>query len=136
MIKEEFLKEVQGLNLPFGKYVVFGSGSLHIHGIRETRDIDIFTLPEVYEQLKSHGWEEKTYPSGDSFLAKGKFEVVATWDYETYHPDINQLIKEAEIIEGVPFAQLREVRAWKLAYGREKDLKDITLIDQYLTQRV
>lgn len=135
MTKNEFLESVRSLHLPLGKYIVFGSGPLHMHGIRETRDIDIFVTSEIYKQFKDQDWEEKNYPSGEPYLAKDNFELVPTWDYETYHPDINQLIQEAEIIDGIPFAQLKEVRAWKRAYGREKDLKDIELIDKYLASQ-
>lgn len=126
-------EKVKELNLPFGKYAVFGSGPLSVHGIRETRDIDIITTPEIYHQLKTQpGWEEKSWPSGGKFLSKDEFEVTTDWKYKDYDPNILKIISEADIISGIPFIRLEEVIAWKKAYGREKDLEDIKLIENYL----
>jgi len=40
----------------------------------------------------------------------------------------------AVIIVGLPFLTLKELLAYKKAFGREKDLKDIKLINNYLSQ--
>jgi hypothetical protein len=130
----KFINLVKKLNLPTGQYLVFGSGPLHIHGIRETRDIDICVKPEVYEELKSTGeWEEKTYHDGSRYLSKDMFEIVSDWDYgEKYCPTVSELIERAEIIEGIPFAPLEDVLNWKKAYARPKDLEDVKLIKAYL----
>jgi hypothetical protein len=52
----EIIKEVKSLNLPIGQYVVFGSGPLQIHGIRESNDVDLLVLPGLFEKLKGEGW--------------------------------------------------------------------------------
>lgn len=69
------LKEIKKLNLPLGKFAVSGSGPLTAHGIRETSDVDIIILPEIYGQLKNESWEEKIWSNGAKYLAKGNFEV-------------------------------------------------------------
>ncbi|MDP2856193.1 MAG: hypothetical protein Q8N90_03725 [bacterium] len=46
--------------------------------------------------------------------------------------DIKQLIREAEIIDGLPFVKLKYVLKWKKLSGREKDLKDIETIERFL----
>lgn len=126
-------EKVKSLNLPLGKYVVFGSGPMAVHGIRENHDIDILAIPEVYEQLKlDSNWHEKTWPSGDICLEKEDFEITNKWKFDSYEPDIQKLIDEAEVINGVPFVKLEEVLAWKKVRGKEKDLKDIQLIEDYL----
>ena len=53
------IKLVKKLDLPIGQYVVFGSGPLDVHGIRETWDVDICVKPELFEKLKlTKEWEE------------------------------------------------------------------------------
>jgi hypothetical protein len=42
------------------------------------------------------------------------------------------LIRNAEIIDGVPFIKLDELIKFKKALGRDKDKKDVELIEQYL----
>ena len=131
-------EKVASLNLPIGKYVVFGSGPLQARGIRESRDIDILTLPEIYDQLKNQGdWEEKIWPNGDKYLEKDSIEVGFDWVFkngdQVYDPNIQKLIDEAEIINGIPFVRLEEVMVWKQVRGKEKDLEDIKLIRAYLS---
>ena len=128
------IKEIKSLNLPFGKYAVFGSGPLHIHGIRETTDVDIVVLPEIYNQLKRSGWVEKSWESGPPgrYLQLGNIEIVDNWKYGEYNPDPLEIISNAEIIHGIPFVRLEEVLKWKRVFGREKDKKDIKLIEEFL----
>ena len=130
----DIFQKVKGLNLPLGQYVVFGSGPLAAHGIRETRDVDLLVLPELYDKLKQEGWEEKSWetPPPGRYLYKDNVEVGDNWDYDEYNPDPKWLIENAEVIDSIPFAPLEEVIKWKKAFGRDKDLADIKLIEDYL----
>lgn len=130
-------EEVKKLNLPLGSYVVFGSGPMVVHGLREPKDIDLLVTPEIYDKLKTEGWEEKEMRSGSSVLSNGVYEVYKDWNFlfmSNYNPDPQEVIKNAEIVNGVPFAQLEEVKRWKQVFGREKDLADIKLIDEFLAK--
>jgi len=132
------IKKIKKLKLPLGKYVVVGSSSLEVRGIRQSQDIDIAVLPEVFVELhKSNEWslddtynqkwnrkrlvynEAEVYP--DMILVKERIAI-----------DINELIRTADIIEGVPFMSLDMLALFKRSSGREKDLKDIELIEEYL----
>lgn len=46
--------------------------------------------------------------------------------------DADDLIDGAEIIQGLPFARLSDVLAYKQALSRPKDLRDITLLSNLL----
>ncbi len=129
------IQKVKTLKLSLGHYVVFGSGPLAVRGLRVSEDIDILVTADLYSKLKATGgWKEKVFASGKPYLIKDEFEVMAEWIFPGYTPDTAKLIREAEIIDGIPFAKLIEVRAWKQAFGRPKDLKDIQMIDLYLCQ--
>ncbi len=132
----DLINKIKQLNLPFGKYIVFGSGPLQAHGIRKTRDIDLLVLPELYNQLQQEGWEERSWETQlqGRYLYKDNMEVVDNWTYGEYNPDPKWLIENAEIIDGIPFAPLEEVIKWKSAYGRDKDIVDIKLIEEYLVR--
>lgn len=123
---------IKAQHLPKEEFVVFGSGPLAIHGIRETRDIDLFISPKLYEALKSRGWEEKFWPSGDRYLVHDIFEVTDSWDYDEYNPSFEEIRSRAEIYDDIPYASLEDVLVWKKAFGREKDQKDIKAIEDYL----
>ncbi len=124
------LDQIKELNLPIGSYAVFGSSLLNLYGIRESRDIDIVCTQEVYEQFKiKRDWKEVTGKNGEKCLHKDNYSIGVGWDCTPgYNPTTEYLIKNAEIIDGVPFVKLEEIIKWKSIYGREKDLKDIELI--------
>jgi hypothetical protein len=127
------IKEIKALNLPNGEYLVFGSAPMGIHGIRNIHDIDILVSPNLYQQLKKRGWQEKKWKSsGSKYLAYKNIEAGSNWDYGIYHPTLESLLKTADIFDGIPFANLKEVIKWKMAFGRDKDKKDIQLIKTFL----
>lgn len=129
---KEIFEEVKKLNLPIGSYVLFGSAPLGIRGIRDCHDIDILVSEDVWEAFKNNGWEVKSFPEGRECLVNGLFELWRTWWPGEW--DTDKLIKEAEIIDGLALAKLEEVLKWKKIMNRDKDKKDIELINNYLEQ--
>lgn len=71
----DIVTKVKELNLPHGQYVVFGSGPLAVHSIRETRDVDLLVTDKFYNRLKEQGWEEREWDSGGTYLSKDIYEV-------------------------------------------------------------
>ncbi len=122
------------LNLPEGKYALFGSVPLTAHEIRETHDIDIIVVPDVYARLKREGWEELQLPRGSKVLRKDCFEIADEWRFNSFDKEVAKLIREAENIDGVRVVKLEDVLEWKKAFGREKDLKDAKLIEDELSK--
>jgi hypothetical protein len=132
---DEIAKKTMELGLRIGEYALFGSVPLAAHGIRESHDIDIIATHEVYERLKRLGWKEEQLPNGRKMLQKDCFEVGDDWNFGTYNPGSATLIKDAEIVEGIPVVRLEEVLKWKRALGREKDMTDIELINKFMKQK-
>ena len=132
MTKEEIIAKVKGLNLPKSSYVVFGGAPLTIAGIRESNDIDMMVTKEVLAQLEKAGWKEFKKGRDDKPLTYDVFEAHDNWNFSSYNPTLEQLLASATVVDGIPFASLDEVRKWKMASGRPKDLADIELIDKYL----
>ncbi len=124
--------KVKALNLPTGQYVVFGSGPLAAHGIRESRDVDLLITESLYEKLRNNGREEGEWSDGGQYLMQNDAEAYNSWNYGNYNPSPEEIIKKAEMIEGIPFAPLVEVLKWKRSYGRPKDLADVKLIEGFL----
>lgn len=134
MKKHEIITKVKTLNLPKHTYVVFGSCPLAIAEIREANDIDLLVTEEIFMKLKKMGWRQLQKSPNDHPLIHDVFEVHNNWDFSSYNPTWKHLLTSATIVDGVPFASLGEVRKWKAASGRPKDLIDIKLIDEYLAK--
>jgi hypothetical protein len=128
------LEQLNNLNLPKDKYVVVGSGSMAAHGIREANDFDILVTFDLWEEF------EKDNP----VVMSGKTQNILFGDLQILGngsmyripeiASIEEMISTADIIEGHPFLKLELVKKFKKNEGREKDLKDIDLIDEYLKE--
>jgi len=126
------VKEVKDLNLPFGEYTVMGSGVLSVHGIREHNDIDLLITPKLYEILTKDGWVEETVHENFHVVRKGIVEAsIEMAKVGDYNPDIYELIKDSDIFDDIPFVKLEIIRKFKKERGKEKDLKDLVLIENF-----
>lgn len=125
--------KVKKLNLPLGEYAVFGSGLLEVLHIRKVDDIDLAISKEIFDRFKKEGWEQS--PKSNEILVKEPFEAFYKFTSKNYNPNVPKLIKEAVIINGVPFVRLEEIIKFKKSFGRPKDLVDLKLIEKYLKYR-
>jgi len=124
------LDKLRVLGLPIGDYAVFGSGPLVARGLLgEMRDLDVVARGAAWERTKGLG-PVRTAPEGDPVvrLEEGVIEVFGGW----LGWDIDTLIDNAEIIDGLPFARLEDVLAFKRSCGRPKDIAHVRLIEEHL----
>lgn len=129
-INNNLFQKVKKLKLPVGKYALFGSAPLGIRGLKNCHDIDIIVTNDLFNEYKEKRWEIKRMPHGSQYLWNDKIELWRDWKPGEW--DIEQLIREAEIIDKLPFVRLERVLKWKKLNGREKDLKDIKKIEKFL----
>src|SRR3989344_2496956 len=124
------IEKIKKLNLTMGEYVIIGSGILDALGIRKANDIDISALPQLYSRLRATGeWnEEERY--GKIFLKRNGIEINPQLSWSAYPTSTEEAISSAMIIDGIPFMNLKELRKFKKALGRDKDFADIILIDE------
>lgn len=119
----KYLQELRKFNFPKEEFAVFGSGPLAIRNIRENEDIDIIVKKDLWEEIaKNHKINDKSSISIENIEIWNKWE-----DF-----DIDELIDNSDIIEGLRFVKLEEVLKWKRKMGREKDIKDINLIERFM----
>lgn len=132
MESRHLFKQVRELNLPLGKYALFGSAPLGIRGMRECHDIDIITMEDVWEVYKyKEGWKVKKLIENENveYIRKDSIELYKNWGPGEW--DVEKLIRESEIIEGLPFVKLEQVLRWKKLNRRGKDLKDLEIIQKF-----
>lgn len=140
VLLEKLTSEAVGeLGLVGNEYAVFGSGILGALDIRKSRDIDFIVTRELFEKLKKHElWEEFRYDNGDEAVRNLKYEnVEVAYYYCELFPlcdegNLKRMIDGAMLIDGVRYTNLADTLALKKAWGREKDLQDVKLIEEYL----
>jgi hypothetical protein len=128
------IQKIKELNLPNDQYVVIGSGTMDVLGIRQAQDIDISATEELFDKLKETGEWLEFEKYGRSFIKKDVFDINKSLGWEKYSITIEEANKSALFIEDIPFMNLNELIKFKTAMGREKDFKDIELIKEYLNK--
>lgn len=126
------INQLNNLDLPRDQYVVVGSGAMAARGIREANDFDVLVSMDLWNKLAKD----------NPVVMSGKTENIEFTDIQIlgngsmYRIDeianIEEMFNTAEIIEGHKFLDLNLIKKFKLNEGREKDLKDVELIDKYL----
>lgn len=118
--------KLKELNLEAGSYIVVGSGILGALGIRESGDIDLIVSQEVYDRFEADGWGHGQW-SDHIVLQQDVFDLGRIW----YGKSVADLLVNAQYVEYVPYLSLEDVYEWKKNLGREKDLRDLKLIEDY-----
>jgi len=125
----ELLEELRELKLPPEEFTIFGSGPLAIRNIRDCEDIDIVVTKKLFKKLLKQVPENKKKKGAD--LAKlGNIE----FGYRLRSSSKNNLdlIHDSDNIDGLRFVSLPDLIECKKKFGREKDIRDISLIEEYL----
>jgi len=126
---DRLLKKVKELRLPSGEYAVFGSAVLAVRGLREAPNIDLIVSDRLWQKLL-----DERQPDEEGFIRYGVVKI-SNWWFAPTRKDIPTMIAEAEEIEGLPFARIEEVLAYKKDLSREKDKNDVEIIEKYLSNR-
>ncbi|MCL5006743.1 MAG: hypothetical protein M1153_01150 [Patescibacteria group bacterium] len=129
--------KIKELNFPPDQYIVFGGAAIAARGIRETKDADILVTQELLDECsQDNQWQThpRLDPNEPAGLDNGIIEIYSTIG-GGFSTNFKELRANADIIDDIPFCSLEDVIRIKEAYGREKDLKDVELIKQYLLSR-
>lgn len=105
------LDEMRALGLPAGHFVLFGSAPLLVRGIvPPTGDVDVLVRGPAWDVARTLGPVVRLSP---------------------YDVEVVRLLDTAEIIDGLPFARLAHVRAYKELAGRPKDREHLRRLEAW-----
>ena len=134
-MSETFVDKVKALNLPLDQIIVIGSGILDQLGIRPASDIDLAASPDLMKNLseESGDWIKKFDDNQRFYFVKddGSAEVWDGWEFDGQVVSYDDLLDYAVKYDGVRFVDLKFLRKWKSWRGREKDVRDVELIDEW-----
>lgn len=122
MNKQDIINRLK--NFPYSKdeYWVITGSAMVLYGIRElTHDIDMGCSSKMADQLEKEGYVPTLTESGNrKFVFGDDIEIFENWKYGS-----------VERIDGVPVLSLDGLIKMKKSLGREKDYRDIALIEEF-----
>lgn len=133
----DIFEELQNANLPKEEFIVLGSGILAALGIRKAGDIDILVRPALFAELKNRAWKYEVIEIAGrprEKVSKGVIEAFKDFWWEEGEWELNKAFEIATKIRGVLFIPLRMFLTVKKKMNRDKDRKDVVLIEKYLSE--
>ncbi|WP_291562903.1 MULTISPECIES: hypothetical protein [unclassified Clostridium] len=124
--REDIMGILEELNFPKEHYWVLAGASLVMHGVKtETRDIDLGCSKFLFENLIKNGYKPVVLKDSSRVIRVNEgLEVFEEWN-----------VDNVELINDLPVGSLESIRKHKIKLGREKDLRDIELIDVFLQKK-
>ncbi|MEW8995663.1 hypothetical protein [Clostridium sp.] len=124
--KEDIIKILKNMELPLNEYWITSGAGLVIHGVKETtRDIDLGCTTNLVELFLKKGCKYTVEKDNSRIVQiNDTIEILENW-----------FVDEIVFIAGLPVGSLESIKKQKVQLGREKDIKDIRLIDDYIETR-
>ena len=121
--RNDIIERMSAFDYDRQRFWVSTGAAMVLHGVREfTHDIDIGCEHDVAEALIRSGCRTSRFPDGG---VKIQFDDVI----EVYE---NWSRGEVVMIDSLPVLSLRSIIDIKRTLGREKDFRDIELIERYM----
>ena len=133
VLKNPLIRRLIAFDLDRDDFVILGSAPLLAHGLRRSiRDLDVVARGAAWRRASELGIPAVGTISGDPVvhLCGGRIQVSQKWISKAWNTD--DLIDQAEIIQGLRFARLADVLAYKQMLMRPKDIPDIQALTQLL----
>lgn len=122
--KSNIIQIMSAYDFPKQDYWIMAGSALVMHGVRElTGDIDMGCHTMLFDMLVEQGNEPILRADGSrSLIIDDHLEVFENW-----------MVEEINDIESIPVASLLSVLSFKRTMCRDKDIRDIALIEAFLT---
>ena len=126
------IKKLLEFNLPKDDYALFGSAIMFFKDLKDVgHDIDVIARGKAWEKACQIKLPEVPV-SKKGFVVKpfgDDIEIFSEWFPGDW--DVNRLIDDAELMEGIKVVGFDSVIKWKKLMGRPKDYEHIQMIENY-----
>jgi hypothetical protein len=129
VLDNPLIRRLVALDLERRDFVIFGSAPLLAWGLRDSvRDLDIVARGAAWEKVSTMGLPAVGGLTGDPIVQfwGGRIQCSQKWISPLW--DSDELIDDADMIDGLRFARLSAVLAYKKLLLRQKDIEDIAAI--------
>lgn len=122
--KKDIIEILSSLNFPRDEYCIIYGAALCLHGVKlNTKDIDCWCTPNLFNKLISEGYKVEKAPLGGDMIKVNQY--VDFFYKDNIPPNI-------VYINNIRVQTLEAIREEKIRRGREKDIADVKLIDEFI----
>ena len=123
MNRNDIIEKLEMFPYDSKDYWVITGAAMVLYGIRElTHDIDMGCTLEMADRLEEEGYLYKYTSDGNRHFKIGEdIEVFENW-----------LFDEVVSVKGIPVISVKGLKEMKQRLGREKDKRDLQLIEEYM----
>jgi hypothetical protein len=141
IVNDKIINIVKSLGFPLDEVLVFASGIMDVFGLKKADDIDLVVSKSVFDKIENDKSWTSAYKESVGKVMYRKtvdgMEIETPGDYDWvdwYDKKVGfaSLIERAENLGGVNFNNMHDLLAWKKSMNREKDQRDIALIEKHL----
>lgn len=128
------LRQLRALALPMGDHALFGSGPLLVRGwIDDVGDLDVVARGAAWIIAQDLG-RPKRLPAYDLDVVEIGDGITIGTEWRIGDTDVDEVIDEAELVDGIPCARLAHVVAYKRIADRPKDCAHLAVIARHLSE--
>jgi len=123
MNKNDIINRLEDLNFDKSGYWVLAGSAMVLHGIRpETHDIDMGCTKEFADELETEGYPTVVMPDGTRRITYAEdVEIFEDWIFD-----------RVVFVDEIPVISLDGLLEMKRSLGREKDMRDVQMIEEFL----
>lgn len=124
LYRKDIIKIIKEMDLPVDEYWITSGAALVIHGVKKmTHDIDLGGTTNLVEHFIQNGCTFKIVEDNSRIVeVNNHIELLENW-----------IVDDIELIDNLPVATLQSIKKQKFELGREKDIRDIKLIEEFLS---
>ncbi|MBW9158583.1 MULTISPECIES: hypothetical protein [Clostridium] len=126
LYKEDIIKILKSMDLPLSEYWITSGAGLVLHGVKErTNDIDLGCTTRLIEHFLKKGCRYRLAEDNSRIMdINDTIEILENW-----------FVDEIEFIDALPVGSLASIKKQKSELGREKDITDIKMIEEYIESK-
>ena len=123
MNKNNIINRLEDLNFDKNGYWVLAGSAMVLHGVKpETQDIDMGCTKEFADELETEGYPTVVMPDGTRRITYAEdVEIFEDWIFD-----------RVVFVDEIPVISLEGLLEMKRSLEREKDLRDIQMIEEFL----
>lgn len=127
MNKNDIINRLEDLNFDKNRYWVLAGSAMVLHGIRpETHDIDMGCTKEFADELETEGCPAVVMPDGTRRITYSEdVEIFEDWIFD-----------RVVFVDEIPVISLGGLLEMKQSLGREKDMRDVQMIEEFIERMV